>query len=58
MILEDSSIMPWGKYKGKEMGNIPADYLLWLYDNEKCSGDVKDYIEDNLSVLKQEVTNN
>ena len=53
--LTDKSIMPWGKHQGKEMANVPADYLLWLYDNNKCSGDVKAYIEDNIDVLKSEI---
>lgn len=30
--------MPWGKYKGKAMFEIPSSYLLWMaqnVDNEK-----------------------
>jgi uncharacterized protein (DUF3820 family) len=56
-ILNDESPMPWGKYKGIEMANVPADYLLWLYDNGNCNGGVKDYIRDNLKGLRQEVLN-
>lgn len=27
------SVMPWGKYKGKALGEIPDEYLKWaLYD--------------------------
>lgn len=55
MKLTDKSLMPYGKYKGVEMANVPADYLLWLYDNEKCSNEVKDYIVDNLEILRMEV---
>jgi len=33
---------------------VPASYLLWLYDNNKCDGQVKDYILDNLSFLREE----
>lgn len=53
--MDDSTLMPWGKYKGVKMGNIPAFYLLWLYDNNKCNGEVKNYIKDNLDALKQEL---
>lgn len=53
--LTDESLMPWGKYQGDEMINVPASYLIWLYDNNKCSGDVKAYIEDNYDVLNEEV---
>ena len=53
--LTDESPMPWGKYKGEQMINIPASYLIWCYDNGKCSGDVKEYIKDNYNVLNEEV---
>jgi len=52
--LSDSSLMPWGKHKGIKMANVPASYLLWLYENDKCDNLVKNYIRDNLDVLKQE----
>jgi len=47
----DQSLMPWGKYKDHKMANVPPEYLLWLLENEKCSGDVKKYIEDNKHFL-------
>lgn len=25
--------MPFGKYKGKKIDEIPDSYLIWLYDN-------------------------
>jgi len=53
--MTDESIMPFGKYKGDKMANIPPSYLLWLYENDKCYGDVKSYIRDNLDVLKAEI---
>ena len=52
--LTDTSPMPFGKFKGDKMENVPAKYLLWLYNNDKCFGLVKDYIIDNLQVLEQE----
>lgn len=51
MALTDNSFMPYGKFKGTKMINVPADYLLWLYENQKCSGDVKAYIVNNHEVL-------
>lgn len=53
--MNDESIMPFGKYKGEKIANIPPDYLLWLYDNGKCYGEVRKYIADNLDVLKSEI---
>ena len=51
----DKSIMPWGKYKGKKMANVPADYLLWVFENNKCSYDVALYVRDNMDVLQKQV---
>ncbi|MDL2230552.1 hypothetical protein LJB87_02020, partial [Alistipes sp. OttesenSCG-928-L06] len=33
---------------------MPAKYLLWLYDNDRCAPAVKHYIEDNMDALKKE----
>jgi hypothetical protein len=52
--LDDDSIMPWGMHKGKKMINVPAGYLLLMYEERKCSFDVKLYVEDNLAVLKKQ----
>ena len=56
--LEDTDPMPWGKYKGQPMQDVPADYLFWLWtekgkkDNHVC--EVADYIRRNLAALQQE----
>lgn len=51
MALTDDSIMPFGKYKGTKLANVPASYLLYFYHEEKVYGDLKKYIEDNMDVL-------
>lgn len=51
------SIMPFGAYKGIELVNVPASYLLYLYNSNKCFGDLKAYIKENLEVLEKEVKN-
>jgi len=53
--MDDNSLMPWGKYKGTSLVNVPASYLVWLFENDKCYGELKDYIEDNWDVLKKEM---
>jgi uncharacterized protein (DUF3820 family) len=53
--MDDNSIMPYGKHKGEKMANVPASYLLWLYENDKCSGDIKRYIIENKSDLEKEL---
>lgn len=53
--LFDNSVMPWGIHKGKRMINVPAKYLLFLFDNGKCSDPfVRDYIIENIEVLRSE----
>ena len=54
-LLKDSSLMPFGKFTGDKMANVPDKYLLWLYDQlsgmTRQSQDqeaVKGYIEDFL----------
>lgn len=54
-MLTDDSLMPFGMYKGDKMANVPPHYLLWLYENNKCSGEVNEYIKDNLDVIKVEI---
>jgi len=65
MTLKDDSPMPFGKYSKTDpptlMANIPADYLLWLYDGwkgQKPFGEaaqaVERYIIDNMDALKLE----
>lgn len=64
MTLTDNSPMPFGKHVNTPMANVPAGYLLWLY-NDKIKGvpgiklskyqrAVRDYVEENMDVLKQE----
>lgn len=53
-ILTDESLMPWGKWKGTKMANVPADYLLWLHKEGKYNASVKAYILENLELLKKE----
>lgn len=53
--LTDDSPMPFGKYKGKAMIDVPASYLIYLYEQDFCYGAVKDYIKENMNALKLEI---
>ncbi|MCB0595440.1 MAG: DUF3820 family protein [Phaeodactylibacter sp.] len=53
--LEDHSPMPYGKYQGKAMEDVPAGYLIWLYDNARASPAVARYVKDNMDVLQKEI---
>ena len=55
--LSDGSSMPFGKYKGTAMANVPASYIMWVYGSVSrtyASADVLDYIKDNLDALALE----
>jgi uncharacterized protein (DUF3820 family) len=58
--MKDTDLIPFGKHKGKMIGSLPAQYLLWLYDElkVKCSPfaePILEYLEDNLQALKMEL---
>lgn len=56
--LNDLSPMPFGKFKGTPMQDVPPQYLLWLYDNDtglwcdkKRNQAIKKYVEDSWDAL-------
>ena len=51
----DESLMPFGMHKDKPLVDVPASYLIWLYENNKCNQPLKLYIEENMDVLQIEV---
>ena len=55
--IEDTDIMPFGEHKGKKMANVPAKYLIWLYEQSWLDKRYKDYIKDNMDVLMDELKN-
>jgi uncharacterized protein (DUF3820 family) len=55
--LDDTSPMPFGKYKGTSMSEVPVEYLHWLWHNTNPVGDgvdVFDYIKRSLHCLREE----
>lgn len=32
----DDTVMPWGEHKGTRLEDVPASYLLWLYEQSWC----------------------
>lgn len=52
--LNDLSPMPWGKYKGVPMQDVPASYLHWLWNGNCSDARVKAYIEKSKSALEAE----
>lgn len=61
--LTDNDIIPSGKYakggleggaNGTKMIDVPAKYLMYVYDNNMCNARIRKYVEDNLDVLRQQ----
>ena len=55
--MKDETLMPFGKHKGKKLANVPANYLLWLFDQDWIKPDMKLYINENMDALKIEIDN-
>lgn len=53
-ILTDDSLMPFGKYKGIQMQDVPVQYLHWYWHNCDKKTSLGEYIKDNLDALKME----
>ena len=53
-MLTDKSLMPYGKHQGEKLANIPASYLIWMYDNERLTGSLERYVEENMDCLLKE----
>lgn len=52
--MTDNSIITFGIHKGAKLANVPASYLIFLYNQNKCSDGLREYIEDNLELLRKE----
>ncbi len=50
----ENSIMTFGIHKGKKIANVPADYLVWIFENNKVFGGLLWYIRNNYDDLKKE----
>jgi len=59
---DDNSIMFFGRHVGKELANVPAQYLLWWLGMQGdrqlygTSARLKEYILENMDVLMKEET--
>ncbi len=55
--LTDQSPMPFGKYKGRKMEDVPADYFhyLWTHGLDRdFSSPVHRYIRENMDALMKD----
>ena len=53
--MDHHSLMPYGRHKGKPMGDVPAQYLIHIYHKHlKMNPGLKTYIHDNLEKLHEQ----
>jgi hypothetical protein len=55
--LKDTDIMPFGKHKGAQLKDVPASYLLWLYEQmrrDNFNVKLAYYIDEHTKQLNQE----
>lgn len=54
---DENTRLTFGIHKGEKLGDVPASYLIYLWDNSKhiSQPGIEQYIQDNYEVLKEEV---
>lgn len=53
--MNEREFMSFGKFKGERLGDVPAWWLLWVYDQKEMKRtrpQLYAYIEENLSYLE------
>ena len=53
--MDDNTILTFGKHKGKKLANVPASYLLWLYEQPNLDFKLRIYIKENMEGLQSEI---
>ena len=55
-VLTDESPMPWGKkFKDVAMANVPAWYLVNMYESGLLSCQVDDYVRERIDDLRADI---
>jgi len=54
-MITDESIMPYGKHQGEKMANVPADYLIFMFDAGYLNGSLAKYVKENMDALRKEM---
>lgn len=56
-LINDDYIMPFGKHKGARLGDLPAQYLLWLSDeSDNPPPFIVSYVNSKRKELEKEVS--
>ena len=59
--INDNYVMPFGRHNGKKIANVPAEDLMWMYEQdwlEKKWPNIHKYIEDSMDAIKHEIRQN
>ena len=46
--------MPFGKYQGQSVYDIPIDYIYWLKNNASLFGELEDIVDERIEKAEQE----
>ena len=49
-----NTVLTFGRFKGKKLGEVSPKYLLWLLEKDFLTGGMKRYLKENAEVLKRE----
>ncbi len=54
--VNEKTLMPFGEYKDEYLGDVPARYLLWFYDQPWATKflDLMEYIAERYEELEKE----
>lgn len=51
--INGESVLQVGKHAGRKLKDVPARYLLYLYDNHYAYPELREYIKKNLEEIKK-----
>jgi uncharacterized protein (DUF3820 family) len=51
-MMDENTIIKFGKHKGERLGDIPHGYFMYLYDRGLIKGELKKYVEKTVPVLR------
>lgn len=54
-MLQDTDQMTFGAHKGKPIGDVPDQYLLWLSEQSWVTGKLKNYLVENIDAIKANI---
>jgi uncharacterized protein (DUF3820 family) len=50
--MNDDTLMPFGKHKGKKLSDVPHGWFIYMNDRHRLSGKLKEYAEETVPILR------